>query len=53
MMDVDVLADEWIAQCMWNDTTHVGIGWATGQNGSTYVCGRYNPAGNWAGNTPY
>lgn len=36
-------------QCLWRSTTHVGLGVGVAGNGSTYVVGRYTPAGNMSG----
>lgn len=36
-------------QVVWPETTQVGMGMARGQNGWTYVVGRYWPAGNVSG----
>ncbi|KAK5193781.1 hypothetical protein LTR99_005990 [Exophiala xenobiotica] len=39
-------------QCMWHSTTKVGMAMATDNKGGVYVVGRYEPAGNWAGQKP-
>ncbi|KAK3202730.1 hypothetical protein GRF29_154g553185 [Pseudopithomyces chartarum] len=40
-------------QCMWNTTTNVAVSKARGDDGSTWIVGRYTPPGNWEGQTPY
>lgn len=40
-------------QCMWRSTTKIGMAMATDSKGGVYVVGRYEPAGNWAGQKPY
>ena len=40
-------------QCLWHSTTTVGFGKATSASGKTYIVGRYFPAGNVIGQTPY
>ena len=37
-------------QIVWKKCTKVGFGYAAGENG-TYICARYNPAGNISGNS--
>ncbi|KAK5113036.1 hypothetical protein LTR85_011058 [Meristemomyces frigidus] len=46
---------EWghFTQCLWHGTTHVGMGKAKAQNGSTYIVARYWPQGNMAGERPF
>ena len=39
-------------QVVWKEVTHVGFGYAAGENG-TYICARYNPAGNVTGEGRY
>ena len=39
-------------QVVWKSVTKVGFGYAVGENG-TYVCARYNPAGNVNGKSFY
>tara|TARA_B100001248_G_scaffold250783_1_gene225236 strand:+ start:280 stop:795 length:516 start_codon:yes stop_codon:yes gene_type:complete len=40
-------------QMVWHSTTAVGIGVAVSSRGETYVVARYNPSGNWQGESPY
>ncbi|KAK7188925.1 hypothetical protein DPSP01_013493 [Paraphaeosphaeria sporulosa] len=40
-------------QCVWKDTTKVGMGAAKGSDGSTYVVARYKAPGNYIGETAY
>ena len=49
----DVLLTSGIAQCLWKDTTHVGMGKATTKSGATYIVARYTPPGNMMGQKPY
>jgi len=46
---------EWghFSQCVWHSTTHVGMGKARSENGSTFVVGRYTPQGNVVGEKPF
>ncbi|KAK4967524.1 hypothetical protein LTR66_011948 [Elasticomyces elasticus] len=40
-------------QCLWKDTTHVGMGVATDGKGATFIVGRFSPPGNMGGQRPY
>ncbi|CAK3999489.1 Hypothetical predicted protein [Lecanosticta acicola] len=40
-------------QCVWKDTTKVGIGKAKTKTGGTYIVARYTPPGNMMGDKPY
>ncbi|KAL5443561.1 hypothetical protein PMIN06_008662 [Paraphaeosphaeria minitans] len=40
-------------QCVWKDTSKVGMGAAQGSDGSTYVVARYQAPGNYIGETAY
>ncbi|KAL1593795.1 hypothetical protein SLS60_010527 [Paraconiothyrium brasiliense] len=40
-------------QCVWKDTTKVGMGSAAGSDGATYVVARYKAPGNYIGETAY
>lgn len=41
------------AQCVWHNTTHLGMGKAKSKSGHTYIVGRYAPKGNVPGERPY
>jgi hypothetical protein len=41
------------AQCVWLNTSHVGMGKARAANGWTYIVGRYWPQGNIVGEKPF
>ncbi|KAK0639685.1 CAP domain-containing protein [Cercophora newfieldiana] len=40
-------------QCVWPETTKLGMGIAKGSNGWTYIVGRYSPAGNMSGQSAW
>lgn len=40
-------------QMIWSATKRVGIGYAVGADGSTYVVARYHPTGNYLNEKPY
>jgi hypothetical protein len=40
-------------QCMWKDTTHVGMGKAMSSRGECFIVARYYPQGNYIGEKPY
>jgi hypothetical protein len=40
-------------QIVWRQTTEIGCGMATGSNGNDFLVCRYNPMGNWVGQSPY
>jgi hypothetical protein len=57
MMGMETDGPHAIAQCMWKSTTKIGMAVAkaagTGPNGAYYTVGRYSPAGNIYGQTPF
>jgi len=40
-------------QVVWSTTLRVGMAWARDNSGHSYVVARYDPVGNWVGQTPY
>ncbi|KAF2168786.1 hypothetical protein M409DRAFT_36278, partial [Zasmidium cellare ATCC 36951] len=41
------------SQCVWYSTTHIGMGRAQAENGTTFIVARYSPAGNVKGEKPF